>query len=247
MVKHYVIISSAYSIGKRVALYYCDKDILQMDVIKKDIDYIKDKCGTLIQISTHFVQTEEEGFDKLQEYDKFFSGIEVIETKEEFVDIILKDRILSGVDVAKYILTKVPCTHLKLEKLVYMCYADYLCNENKQLFNDVIYAYKYGPVIKSVYDKYKKNGYEMIEDHETYDECNQELPIKSRFLVAEDGIKKIISIDNTLKKYKDFDANKLVALTHKEASPWFLAGAGELVNAVITDDLIRNYHKNEII
>lgn len=245
MIKHYIIISSAYSLGKRVALYYCDKDILQMDVIKKDINYIKDKCGTLIQISTHFIQMEEEGFDKVQEYDKFFEGVEVINTKEEFVDIILKDRNLSGIDVARYILTKVPCTHLKLEKLVYMCYADYLCNENKKLFNDIIYAYKYGPVIKSVYDKYKKNGYEMIDDKETYDEESRKLPIKSRLLVAEDGLKKIISINKTIEKYKDYDANELVSLTHKEFSPWFVAGAGELINEEITDELIKTYHVNE--
>ena len=245
MIKHYIIISSAYSLGKRVALYYCDKDILQMDVIKKDINYIKDKCGTLIQISTHFIQTEEEGFDKVQEYDKFFEGVEVINTKEEFVDIILKDRNLSGIDVARYILTKVPCTHLKLEKLVYMCYADYLCNENKKLFNDIIYAYKYGPVIKSVYDKYKKNGYEMLDDKETYDEESRKLPIKSRLLVAEDGLKKIISINKTIEKYKDYDANELVSLTHKEFSPWFVAGAGELINEEITDELIKTYHVNE--
>ena len=245
MIKHYIIISSAYSLGKRVALYYCDKDILQMDVIKKDINYIKDKCGTLIQISTHFIQMEEEGFDKVQEYDKFFEGVEVINTKEEFVDIILKDRNLSGIDVARYILTKVPCTHLKLEKLVYMCYADYLCNENKKLFNDIIYAYKYGPVIKSVYDIYKKNGYEMIDDKETYDEESRKLPIKSRLLVAEDGLKKIISINKTIEKYKDYDANELVSLTHKEFSPWFVAGAGELINEEITDELIKTYHVNE--
>lgn len=58
-----------------------------------------------------------------------------------------KDRKLKGIDVAKYILSKTPCTQLKLQKLVYLCFADYLCDTGKELFTDKIYAFKYGPVV----------------------------------------------------------------------------------------------------
>ena len=248
MIKHFIVMASAYSIGKRIALDYFEKDILQMDVIQKDIDYILDKCGKDAAISTHFIQTEEIGWDKVIELDKFFEKAVLVETKEEFVEILLKDRTLKGIDIAKYILTKVPCTHLKLEKLVYMCYADYLCEVGNKLFIDKIYAYKLGPVIESVYEKYKKSGSEFLEvedDVVMYDETTKKLPIRSRILSSEDGLKKLISIDKTLEKYAQYSASELVRMTHKKKTPWSKAGAGCISYRIIEDALISKYHKYE--
>lgn len=252
MIKHFIIMASAYSKGQRIALDYFDKDILQMDVIKKDIDYIFRKCGKDVPISTHYIQTEEPGWDKVAELDKYFKNVELIKTKQEFAEILLKDRMLKGIDIAKYILTKVPCTHLKLEKLVYMCYADYLCEEGSKLFEDKIYAYKLGPVIESVYQKYKKSGYETFEideaeedDTYTYDETLKKMPIRSRILSSEDGLKKLISIDKTLDKYSKFSARELVSITHKKETPWSKAGAGSQSYRIIKDSLIKKYHKYE--
>lgn len=248
MVKHCIIIASAYTLGKRIALDYYDEDILQMDVIQKDIDYILKKCGDDVPISTHYISTEKKGWNNVSDKDKFFENIELIKTKEKFCEIILKDRKLKGIDIAKYILTKVPCTHLKLEKLVYMCYADYLCNENKKLFYDKIFAYKLGPVIESVYDEYKKSGKKNIEDDsKIYNKEKFKLPIRSRIISSEDGLQKLVSIDKTIEKYKDFTASELVDITHKELSPWTKSGAGEEQYIEITDELIKKYHKYEII
>lgn len=41
MIKHLIVMTSAYSIGQRIALDYYDKDVLQMDVIQKDIVYLR--------------------------------------------------------------------------------------------------------------------------------------------------------------------------------------------------------------
>jgi uncharacterized phage-associated protein len=250
MIKHFVVMSSAYSIGKRIALDYCDDDILQMDVIQKDIDFIYDKCGKDAPISTHFIQTEERGWDKVIELDKFFENTKLLSSKEEFVDLILKDLSLKGIDIAKYILTKVPCTHLKLQKLVYMCYADYICKYGKKLFNDTIYAYKLGPVISSVYKEYKKSGYGYLaveDDTETYNEETKKMPIRSRILSSSDGLNKIMSIDKTLEKYAKYDAKYLVDLTHQEQTPWSKSGAGNKRNQEIKDDIIIQYHKFEVL
>lgn len=252
MIKHFIVMASAYSKGKRIALDYFEEDILQMDVIQKDIDYIFEKCGKDAPISTHYIQTIEPGWEKVVELDKFFEKAELIKTKEEFVEILLKDRTLKGIDIAKYILTKVPCTHLKLEKLVYMCYADYLYEEGSRLFEDRIYAYKLGPVIESVYEKYKKSGCEAIEIEEieeddtyTYDETQKKMPIRSRILSSEDGLKKLISIDKTLDKYSKYSAMELVNITHKEETPWSKAGAKSHSYKIIKDAIIKKYHKYE--
>lgn len=250
MVKHFIVMSSAYSIGKRIALDYYDEDILQMDIIQKDIDFIYNKCGKDASISTHFIQTEEKGWDKVIELDKFFADAILLSSKEEFVDLILKDLSLRGIDIAKYILTKVPCTHLKLQKLVYMCYADYICQYGKKLFDDTIYAYRLGPVIDSVYQKYKKSGYGYLaaeDDTKMYNEETKKLPIRSRILSSTDGLDKIISIDKTLEKYSKYEAIYLVNLTHQEETPWSKSGAGSEMYQEIKDDIIIKYHKFEVI
>lgn len=248
MVKHFIVMASAYSKGKRIALDYFEEDILQMDVIQKDMDYILEMCGKDVPISTHYIQTEQFGWDKVIELDKFFEKAELIETKEKFVEILLKDRILKGIDIAKYILTKVPCTHLKLEKLVYMCYADYLCDTHSKLFIDKIYAYRLGPVVKSVYEKYKKSGTDYLEDEDNiimYDETTKRMPSRSRILSSEDGLKKLISIDKTIEKYSKYSAMELVELTHKSETPWTKSGSGNIAYKEIEDSLIIQYHKYE--
>ena len=154
--------SSSYSKGKRIALSNLvkEKDYLELKEILKDIT---EKCGKDVSISTHFVQTDSESWESVVKKDHFFKDVEVIDTKEKFIKLIKKDRTLKGIDVAKYILSRIKCTHLKLEKLVYLCFAEYLCKYNKELYKDKIFAYKYGPVVESVYEKYKRYKYNEIE------------------------------------------------------------------------------------
>ena len=218
MITHYIIMSSSYTKGKRIALDYLLDEKTEYHKLNKIIKTITDKCGKDVSISTHFVQTDSESWNSVSEKDYFFKDVEVVKNIEDFINLIQQDRILTGLDVAKYILSKVICTHLKLEKLVYLCYAEYLCNFDKDLFVDEIYAYKYGPVIKSVYEKYKKYRYAEIEKPEDkiLSEDLLELPSRSRIMFAEDGLEKINSIDSTLKIYGQLSAGELVDLTHKE-------------------------------
>lgn len=245
MVKHYIVMASAYSIGKRIVLDYFSENFLPMAHIQKDIDYILKECGFDAPISMHYIQTEELGWDKVVELDRYFEETKLIESKEEFVEILKRDRNLNGMDIAKYILTKVSCMHLKLEKLVYMCYADYLCSAGSKLFDDKIYAYKLGPVVASVYETFKKHDYLKAENIKTYDEQMKKMAIRSRILSSCDGVKKLISIDKTLEKYLGLSASELVTLTHGDGTPWSKAGKGNLLYGEISDDLILRYHRFE--
>lgn len=249
MVKHFIILASAYTIGTRIALDYVVCDDTQLEQIKRDREYILNICGSDTPLSSHFVQAEKEGWESVYRRDKFFEGVKVIANAKEFAEILQKDRVLKGVDVAKYVLTQIPCTHLKLEKLVYLCYADYLCEQGKKLFDDRIYAYKLGPVVETVYKKYKKRffGENIEDDKKTYDENSWELPIRSRIISSEDGLNKLASIDKTLNKYGNLSARDLVNLTHREFSPWSKSGKGMKENEIILDVIIKNYHKYEEI
>ena len=155
-------------------------------------------------------------------------------------------------DVAKYILSKIPCTHLKLEKLTYFCYADYITKTGKQLFKDKILAYKLGPVISSVYKKYKKKREilsEIEDDKHIEDETTLLMPLKSRIMSSKDGIEKVFSIEETLKKYGSLGDYDLVKITHRKNSPWNHTGGIKKYNKnkIISDENIIEFHKFESI
>lgn len=247
MITHYIIMSSSYTKGKRIALDYIMDDKAEYSKLKQILPKILEKCGEDVSVSTHFIQTDSKDWRSIVEKDYFFKEVELIGDINTFIKLINQDRVLIGLDVAKYILSKVKCTHLKLEKLVYLCFADYLCKYDKELYKDQIYAYKYGPVVKSVYEKYKVYGYKEIEqDNENIDTVNIfEMPSRSRILFAEDGVNKINSIDATLKIYGNFTANDLVNITHRKSTPWDISGRGEIENKIIENQIIKKYHCNE--
>lgn len=67
---------------------------------------------------------------------------------------------------------------------------------------------------------------------------------RSRVLLSEEGIEKIISIYETLKKYGDMTASQLVDLTHLCNTPWNGTYKGNMYER-ISDDCIIKYHINE--
>ena len=54
-------------------------------------------------------------------------------------------------------------TNLKLQKLLYYAQAWHLAHFGSPLFSDDIEAWQYGPVIKSIYQKYSKFGNQPIK------------------------------------------------------------------------------------
>ena len=244
MITHYIIMSSSYSEGKRIALDYIVDDESYL-ILKEVISKITKECGKDVSISTHFIQTDSKSWDSIVDKDYFFKDVDVIDTIENFIKLIKEDRILIGLDIAKYILSKVKCTHLKLEKLVYLCFAEYLCQYDKELYKDTIYAYKYGPVVKSVYEKYKGYGYREIEEENIDTTDIYEMPSRSRILFAIKGIEKLKSIEDTIKRYGHLSAGDLVDLTHRKGTPWDLSGRGKFKDKIITNETIKKYHCNE--
>lgn len=250
MITHFIFMSSSYSLGTRIAIDYIITNENVQQQLKQDLDKIIIECGKDVSISTHMIQADNTSWESVCASDHFFKDVVVIDNIDTFIKLIQKDRQLQGIDVAKYILSKITCTQLKLQKLVYLCFADYLCNTGRLLFKDKIYAFQYGPVVYSVYKKYKKYGYKSIEE-ETSDIDSKnifELPSKSRILFAENGIDKISSIEKTLHKYGNLSATELVDLTHKKNTPWSKTIKDDLVlYSPITLDTIKKYHHFEEI
>lgn len=221
MVRHFIILSSSYSKGQRIALDMTELDENNINIFYQAVERIKKECGKDTSISTHCIETSSITWESVLKEDAFFEEVFVVEDIEGFIKVIQMDRTLSGLDIAKYILSKKACTHLKLQKLVYYCYADYLCLTQEKLFKDEIYAFQLGPVVKSVREKFK--GYKYI-DNENIDLITKvsslKMPIRSKILFADKGIEKLQSINQTIEKYGEFTANDLVNLTHKTGTPW---------------------------
>ncbi len=192
MVKHYILMSSSYTDGKRIALDITDDSLLNGEAIQKIVRYIKNICGKDVPLSTHMLETGSKEWPSVGKYDPFFEGVVCIDSVESFAEKINKDRVLSGLDVAIYILSKVKCTHLSLEKIVYFAYAEYLCERHERLFEDRIFAFTHGPVIESVYETYKRGGYQYVEpikpetDGDLWTNVG-EMPARSRILFARSG------------------------------------------------------------
>lgn len=251
MVKHYIIMSSSYTDGTRVALDITDMALLNSQTISAIINDIKQSCGKDVPLSTHFIETESDSWTSVAAYDPFFEDVTCAKSVTEFSEKIKKSRILTGLDVATYILSRIKCTHLSLEKLVYFAYADYLCRYSERLFEDQIYAFTHGPVVGSVYETYKRSGSQYVQPLEFGDDsCVQigvkELPARSRILFAKNGAEKLRSIDQTIQMYGKYTAGALVEFTHRAGAPWSHVDSTQVYQP-ISDDLIMAYHWIECV
>ena len=251
MAKHYIIMSSSYTDGTRVALDITEIGLLNSEAISEIIKEIKQSCGKDVPLSTHLIETDSATWASVAMYDPFFEDVECTKSVEEFSEKIKKSRVLTGLDVATYILSKIKCTHLSLEKLVYFAYADYLCEHSECLFEDRIFAFTHGPVVDSVYETYKRSGSQYVKPLEFGDDSDvrvgiKELPARSRILFAKDGAEKLRSIDQTIQKYGKYTAGALVDRTHRAGSPWSHVDSTRAYQ-IISDELIRAHHHVECV
>lgn len=241
MYKHFIILGSSYNTGKRIALDYK----MDNEGCRRALNFLDSIKNKNYNLSTHTIATPIDSFDEIRKIDSFFENVQLVESEKEFLKYLDLDKEITPIELAKYILTKIhSCGHTKLEKLVYFCYADYLCKYNKKLFQDEFYAYKYGPVSSRLYAVLKRSDSVTLPNRlsRTFNR-----PFESRILNSEDGVLKLHSIETTLDKYMKLTKSQLVELTHRPNTPWDKNGRGNYANAVISDDDILKYHKYEEI
>lgn len=241
MYTHFIIMGSSYSKGYRIAMDYLVEDT-STDFIQSQLDRIRLEVGNLYCVSIRTIVAQGKEWYFVVEADSFFKGVYVYNNIDEFIEELKSNLELSSLDIAKYILSKkMKCDHLKLEKLVYLCHADYLSNFKVPLFRDDVYAFEKGPVCEDTYQTLKKYPqYCCIE------KPIDKMPIRSRILSSKEGLEKLQSIDLTLKKYQGFKSDELVNITHSKNSPWFKCYIKNIKYKKIPNDIIIEFHKNEI-
>lgn len=141
-----------------------------------------------------------------------------------------------------------PIHLLGLVKRVYIAHGFSLAINQKGLINprfDTVEAWKYGPVIPSVYHTFKQYKAHPITEFATnmrWDDAKQQPEWFTPKLKDEEA-KKVVEL--VWKRYINFQDSELVSLTHKKGTPWFLCYI-EKENAPIPDELTTAYYKQLI-
>lgn len=137
--------------------------------------------------------------------------------------------------ITSYLIQKHNITEtVKLQKILYFLYLEYLKENNKKLFEDEFEAWIYGPVLRSVYNHLKYVGLNFNE-YETFDFDNDKY-IVTKITPLED--KQIFDfIDKKIKKYKNKNTFDLVEEAHK-TQPWLKARRG-LNDSEISTEVIK--------
>lgn len=142
---------------------------------------------------------------------------------------------------------KYPLTLLRLVKYVYIAYGFALAILNKKIIDerfDKVEAWKYGPVIPSVYHSFKNNRDNKITDTSLI--LREEPEGKFEFLtprVEDEEIKKVL--DFVWERYEDMPTTDLIQLLHRRGTPWeYCYRYGQ--NVEIPDQMTKLYYEKII-
>lgn len=132
------------------------------------------------------------------------------------------NNMITALNVANNILLRgfnenIDISPMKLQKLIYFVYQAYLKETNSPLFNERFEVWKYGPVVRTVYDEFK--SYHSNGIREFYKECDNSVIIGNEEASA--VFKR--AIDQVWNKYKYTDGIALSEITHKQNSAWWNA------------------------
>ena len=103
---------------------------------------------------------------------------------------------------------------MKLHEIMYFAQRESIIQTGEPLFDATFYGWKYGPVLRSVYDAFKKYGANAIKD----------------FAAATDGNIYVVnqktssnfknSFEKTWRQYRDYDGIVLSSFTHQSNTAW---------------------------
>lgn len=131
---------------------------------------------------------------------------------------------------------------LKLQKIMYFVASEYAKVTGEQLFEERFEAWRYGPVLRSVYREFKPFGGYPITKYATQD------ALGNSFGVNESTNPELrVALDKVWAATRDLGAIKLYELTHAENSAWDRARKNEQRFIAPNDVTIDDTYQNELM
>ena len=130
-------------------------------------------------------------------------------------------------------------THLKLQKLVYFAQGIYLAFTGNSLFSDKIMAWEHGPVVKKLYDEFKKYKRNDIDKKLS----TQELQ-KISELELDDNISTVLNF--VYQNFGVYTAWQLRELSHEKNGPWEVTVRQSGMNKEIPKKNMESYFQKYI-
>lgn len=105
-------------------------------------------------------------------------------------------------------------TPMKMQKLVYFLYKDYLQSTGNSLFTERFEKWKYGPVLPSLYYEFSSFGASPISRFARDAKgCAEIIDLEKPSLLAD-------SVNKVWRQYRHYSAVDLSSLTHRCGSAW---------------------------
>lgn len=145
--------------------------------------------------------------------------------------------------IADYLLTHSgsPLTPLQVIKLVYIAHGYSLALSGRPMVDEAVEAWRYGPVVPSVYHRAKKYGGGPITqllysgagigDPNANDSAFEHIPPRDRAV-----------LDSVLEAYGKFAGPELISMTHGEGSPWLRYSRPRVADRQIPDNAIKEHY-----
>lgn len=135
-------------------------------------------------------------------------------------------------------------TPMKVVKLVYIAHGWYLGLTGKPLLNEVAQAWKYGPVVPSVYEKFKTYKDRPITGVAMEVTFSGEVTATD-YPLSDENLAPFL--DKIWDVYKRYSGTDLSALTHKPGTPWYHtwhdSGGKDNLGVPIPNPLIQTHYK----
>jgi uncharacterized phage-associated protein len=133
-------------------------------------------------------------------------------------------------------------TPLKLQKIIYFLHGWHLVFSGKPAVSERFFAWRYGPVLDSVYREFRHFGSAPITAYAT--DFDPESKKNFAYVIGNStrsGSGKQFNeiLEKVLDSYGSMDGLELSALTHAQGSPW----AKTPLNNAIDDNVIEQYFK----
>lgn len=121
-----------------------------------------------------------------------------------------------------------PLTHMQIQKLLYIAHGFSLAFYNKPLLSDPVCAWKYGPVIPSVYSTLRNYGASNITQ-----------PVGFCVSDVDEGTSSFLKM--IYDTYGKLSGIELSEFTHRPNTPWSVTWQAR--EEIINDNLIKEYYQ----